>query len=81
MYGSQNIRWYGLGVVVFVSGSHCIQAMCAKLEVGNDHIEVQALGLWSVVQFTMDLGFQEVEVGCVVKNLIDEVKSVRPTNL
>lgn len=81
MYGLQNIRWYGLGVVVRDSGSQCIRAMCAKLEIGNGHIEVQALGLWSAVRFAVDLGLQEVEVGCVVKNLIDEVKSVGPTNL
>ena len=49
LYGPHNNRLYGLGVVVRDSASQCIWAMCVKLEVGNDHIEVQAIRLQSVV--------------------------------
>ena len=49
LYGPHNNRLYGLGVAVRDSASQCIWAMCVKLEVGNDHIEVQAIRLQSVV--------------------------------
>ena len=40
---------YGLGVAICDSAIQCIWAMCVKLEVGNDHIEVQAIRLQSAV--------------------------------
>ena len=40
---------YGLGVAIHDSAIQCTWAMCVKLEVGNDHIEVQAIRLQSVV--------------------------------
>ena len=47
--GPHNNRLYGLGIAIHDSASQCIWAMCVKLEVGNDHIEVQAIRLQSVV--------------------------------
>ena len=49
--GPHNNRLYGLGVAIHDSAIQCIWAMCVKLEVGNDHIEVQAIRLQSVVLF------------------------------
>ena len=49
------------------SGCHCIWAMCARIEAGNDQVKVQALGLCSAMQFALELGPQDLVVECEIK--------------
>ena len=39
-----------LGVAIRDGGCHCIGAMCARIEAGNDGIEEQTLGLCSAAE-------------------------------
>ena len=80
LYGPHNNRLYGLGVAVRDSASQCIWAMCVKLEVaGNDHIEVQAIRLQSVV--LCEFGASRSWSGVCSKKIDRWNKVSRSTNL
>ena len=81
MFENYKIVGHILGVVIRYSGCHCIGATCARIEVGNDWIEEQALGLCSAVQFAVELGLQDLVVEYEIKGFVDEPCAKGPINL
>ena len=56
--------------------------MCARIEAGNDRIEVQALVLCIVMHFAVELGLQDLVVECEIKGLVmNELCANGPINL